>query len=188
MAVLYLGSPKKFFFFSEGCTYNYLQKIFFFCYSRIVFSVRWRKNIFLLLLFWRKEEEFWRPPPRSRQRKKHILFLPLLFLERRILKKFPSILSKKRVGYKKNPKLFCPKRRRKICSLNFHCSKKKKKKKEIFTSILLRRKKDFILPLWTMCLLIFRNFFFYSRKEAGKKILLQNIFFFFLANESACYQ
>ena len=73
--------------------------------SYLIFSVRWRKNILLSLLFGRKEEEFYfsilEDPLREVDKEETFFFLPLLFSERRILKKFPSTLSKKRVGYKK---------------------------------------------------------------------------------------
>ena len=119
---------------------------------------RMKKRYFLIIILRKKRRRilfcyFGRPPQRSRQTIKSIFFfLPLIFSERRILKKFPSIPSKKRVGYKKNSKHFSPKRRIKICSLNFHCSKKKKK----------RKKK--------------RNIYFYSSPEKKKLPLSGNFF------------
>ena len=70
--------------------------------SYLIFSVRWRKNILLSLLFGRKEEEFYfsilEDPQRSRQRKKASSFSSSSILGKKNFKKFPSILSKKRVG------------------------------------------------------------------------------------------
>ena len=119
---------------------------------------RMKKRYFLIIILRKKRRRilfcyFGRPPQRSRQTIKSIFFfLPLIFSERRILKKFPSIPSKKRVGYKKNPQHFSPKRRIKICSLNFYCSKKKKKRK---------KKKKYLLLFfsWEKKITPFREFF-----------------------------
>ena len=125
--------------------------------SYLEFSVWWRKNILLLLLFGKRRRRilfcnFGGPPQRSRQRKKASSFSSPSILGKKNFKNFPFILSKKRVGYKKNPKLFPPKRRRKICSLNFHCSKNKKKKNFLILFSERRRQKNSSLKFFSSSL------------------------------------
>ena len=115
-----------------------------------------KKKYLLSLLFGRKEEEFYfsilEDPQRSRQRKKASSFSSSSILGKKNFKNFPFILSKKRVGYKKNPKLFPPKRRRKICSLNFHCLKNKKKKNFLILFSERRRQKNSSLKIFSSSL------------------------------------
>ena len=103
----------------------------------------------------KEEEEFYfaileDPLREVDKEKKASSFSSSSILGKKNFKNFPFILSKKRVGYKKNPKLFPPKRRRKICSLNFHCSKNKKKKNFLILFSERRRQKNSSLKFFLL--------------------------------------